>query len=63
MPVIRSSWSRRSGPAAREVAHQSRQQHGIVLTLRKGKVVRLDYFGSKAEAPKAAGLSLRRGTG
>jgi ketosteroid isomerase-like protein len=30
---------------------------GAVWTLRDGKCIRLDYYGSKAEALKAAGLS------
>jgi ketosteroid isomerase-like protein len=32
------------------------RQDGIVWTLRDGKVVRLDYYGSRAEALQAAGL-------
>jgi ketosteroid isomerase-like protein len=33
------------------------QRGGFVISLRAGKVIRLDYFGSRAEALEAVGLS------
>ena len=50
--VVAHIWARGKGSGT-----PVQQQHGIVLTLREGKVVRLDYFGSKAEALEAVGLS------
>jgi ketosteroid isomerase-like protein len=44
--------------AARGRDDISLERHdGIVYTLRDGKIVRMDYYGSRAGALEAAGLS------
>jgi ketosteroid isomerase-like protein len=49
--VVAHLWARGKGSGT-----PVQQRHAIVFTVREGKAVRLDYFGSKAEALEAVGL-------